>query len=184
MIFEGELNVDLNENYPDRITAEKVIERDIKVKLHCVALDGDYEMAKCEAQRATDRAHCEDMGCEFSMTPTKTSKAGGCDCDKRCMIEPMGECVGCEANMYRPKALLHWYKGEGMDEMEFQETDKNVRDLYGDEDGDDEGEDGDGDRDEDKYMAISVNYRGQVKVKEASATVQWLETNKKLTFVK
>jgi len=31
--------------------------------------------------------------------------------------------------MYRRKAFLHWYKGEGMDEMEFQEADKNVRDL-------------------------------------------------------
>lgn len=31
--------------------------------------------------------------------------------------------------MYRRKAYLHWYKGEGMDEMEFQEADKNVRDL-------------------------------------------------------
>ena len=32
-------------------------------------------------------------------------------------------------------------------------------------------------------MAISVNYRGQVKAKEANATVQWLKTNKKVTFV-
>merc|ERR1711963_1283511 len=31
--------------------------------------------------------------------------------------------------MYRRKAFLHWCKGEGMDEMEFQEADKNVRDL-------------------------------------------------------
>merc|ERR1712048_1364207 len=31
--------------------------------------------------------------------------------------------------MYKRKAVLHWYKGEGMDEMEFQEADKNVRDL-------------------------------------------------------
>merc|ERR1712156_1361064 len=31
--------------------------------------------------------------------------------------------------MHRRKAFLHWYKGEGMDEMEFQEADKNVRDL-------------------------------------------------------
>merc|ERR1711963_846282 len=31
--------------------------------------------------------------------------------------------------MYRRKAFLHWYKGEVMDEMEFQEADKNVRDL-------------------------------------------------------
>merc|ERR1711899_65302 len=33
------------------------------------------------------------------------------------------------AIMYKRKAFLHWYKGEGMDESEFQEADKNVRDL-------------------------------------------------------
>jgi len=33
------------------------------------------------------------------------------------------------ASMYKRKAFLHWYKGEGMDEMEFQEADANVRDL-------------------------------------------------------
>merc|ERR1712117_754057 len=33
------------------------------------------------------------------------------------------------AKMYKRKPFLHWYKGEGMDEMEFQEADKNVRDL-------------------------------------------------------
>jgi len=31
--------------------------------------------------------------------------------------------------MYRRKAFLHSYMAEGMDEMEFQEADKNVRDL-------------------------------------------------------
>merc|ERR1712217_682606 len=31
--------------------------------------------------------------------------------------------------MYRRKAFLHSHKGEGMDEMEFQEAEKNVRDL-------------------------------------------------------
>merc|ERR1712115_402773 len=39
------------------------------------------------------------------------------------------------------------------------------------------------DAEEDKYMAVSVNYRGSVKAKEANATVQWLKTNKKVTFV-
>ena len=33
------------------------------------------------------------------------------------------------AKLYKRKAFLHWYKGEGMDEMEFQEADKNLRDL-------------------------------------------------------
>ena len=36
---------------------------------------------------------------------------------------------------------------------------------------------------EDKYMAISLNYRGDVKSKEANATVQWLKQNKKVSFV-
>jgi len=39
------------------------------------------------------------------------------------------------------------------------------------------------DAEEDKYMAISVNYRGDAKAKEANATVQWLKTNKKVSFV-
>jgi tubulin beta len=33
------------------------------------------------------------------------------------------------ATMYKRKAFLHWYTGEGMDQMEFQEADSNVRDL-------------------------------------------------------
>jgi len=36
---------------------------------------------------------------------------------------------------------------------------------------------------EDKYMAISVNYRGAIKSKEANATVQWLKQNNKISFV-
>merc|ERR1712212_1157143 len=36
---------------------------------------------------------------------------------------------------------------------------------------------------EDKYMAISVNYRGGIKSKEANATVQWLKQNNKISFV-
>ena len=31
--------------------------------------------------------------------------------------------------LYKRKAFLHWYKGEGMDELEFQEADNNVKDL-------------------------------------------------------
>merc|ERR1719429_1081734 len=39
------------------------------------------------------------------------------------------------------------------------------------------------DAEEDKYMAVSVNYRGAVKAKKANATVQWMKSNKKVTFV-
>ena len=31
--------------------------------------------------------------------------------------------------MFRRKAFLHWYSGEGMDEMEFTEAGSNVNDL-------------------------------------------------------
>merc|ERR1719322_1494916 len=31
--------------------------------------------------------------------------------------------------MFRRKAFLHWYTGEGMDEMEFTEADSNMQDL-------------------------------------------------------
>jgi len=57
--------------------------------------------------------------------------------------------------MFRRKAFLHWYTGEGMDEMEFTEAESNMKDLvseyqqyqeatcdddYGDEDDHDEEE--------------------------------------------
>ena len=31
--------------------------------------------------------------------------------------------------MFKRKAFLHWYTGEGMDEMEFQEAQTNLNDL-------------------------------------------------------
>jgi len=36
---------------------------------------------------------------------------------------------------------------------------------------------------EDKYMAISLNYRGEIKSKVANATVQWVKTQGKVSFV-
>jgi len=36
---------------------------------------------------------------------------------------------------------------------------------------------------EDKYMAISLNYRGAIKSKQANQTAQWLKQNNKVTFV-
>ena len=65
------------------------------------------------------------------------------------------------SRMYKRKAFLHWYKGEGMDEMEFQEADKNMRDLVTeyqdkqdvvveqDEDQDEDGDDDDEEEDAD-----------------------------------
>merc|ERR1711970_733285 len=36
---------------------------------------------------------------------------------------------------------------------------------------------------EDKYMAISLNYRGNVKSKESNSVMQWLKSNSKVQFV-
>ena len=50
--------------------------------------------------------------------------------------------------MFRRKAFLHWYTGEGMDEMEFTEAESNMNDLvseyqqYQDASIDDEGVEG------------------------------------------
>merc|ERR1719190_41142 len=57
--------------------------------------------------------------------------------------------------MFRRKAFLHWYTGEGMDEMEFTEAESNLNDLvseyqqYQDAGVDDDEEEGDDDDDED-----------------------------------
>merc|ERR1712128_246882 len=59
-------------------------------------------------------------GCEMSSTFVANTTA----------IKGMFQRISAQfAKMYKRKAFLHWYKGEGMDEMEFQEADKNVRDL-------------------------------------------------------
>jgi len=38
--------------------------------------------------------------------------------------------IGAQFNaMFQRKAFLHWYTGEGMDEMEFTEAEANMADL-------------------------------------------------------
>ena len=52
--------------------------------------------------------------------------------------------------MFRRKAFLHWYTGEGMDEMEFTEAESNMNDLvseyqqYQDATAEDDAEDAEG----------------------------------------
>jgi tubulin beta len=56
--------------------------------------------------------------------------------------------------MFRRKAFLHWYTGEGMDEMEFEEAESNMNDLiseyqqYQEAGIDDEGDYGEGEGEE------------------------------------
>merc|ERR1712014_142984 len=51
-----------------------------------------------------------------------------------CDIPPKGlkmavAFAGNSTAMFRRKAFLHWYTGEGMDEMEFTEAESNMNDL-------------------------------------------------------
>ena len=59
--------------------------------------------------------------------------------------------------MFRRKAFLHWYTGEGMDEMEFTEAESNMNDLvseyqqYQEATAEDEGEFDDEEEGEQEY---------------------------------
>ncbi|CAD7673460.1 unnamed protein product [Nyctereutes procyonoides] len=45
-------------------------------------------------------------------------------------IQELFKCISEQfVAMFRRKAFLHWYLGEGMDEMEFTEADSNMNDL-------------------------------------------------------
>lgn len=45
-------------------------------------------------------------------------------------IQELFQRVGTQFSaMFRRKAFLHWYTGEGMDEMEFTEAESNMNDL-------------------------------------------------------
>merc|ERR1712159_687020 len=45
-------------------------------------------------------------------------------------VQEMFKRVGEQfTSMFRRKAFLHWYTGEGMDEMEFTEAESNMNDL-------------------------------------------------------
>merc|ERR1712194_1005342 len=60
-------------------------------------------------------------------------EAEGCDCLQGFQITAIQEMfkrVGEQFTaMFRRKAFLHWYTGEGMDEMEFTEAESNMNDL-------------------------------------------------------
>jgi len=66
--------------------------------------------------------------------------------------------------MFRRKAFLHWYTGEGMDEMEFTEAESNMNDLvseyqqYQEATVDDDDDDYDDDRNDDDYEERDDDY--------------------------
>ena len=78
--------------------------------------------------------------------------------------------------MFRRKAFLHWYTGEGMDEMEFTEAESNMNDLiseyqeYQEATADDEYEDEDtGDYQSQNYNTSQDYYEERQRSREPSA---------------
>merc|ERR1712172_431470 len=123
----------------------------------------DDEVAKIQQKMADDFVSWipNNIKSSFIEVPPEGSAISGTFVANTTAIKGVFQRISAQfAKMYKRKAFLHWYKGEGMDEMEFQEADKNVRDLiteYQDkqdavvdlEDDDDEDDEEDEDEDED-----------------------------------
>merc|ERR1712132_12158 len=62
--------------------------------------------------------------------PPKGLKMAACFLGNSTAIQEMWKRVSEQFTaMFRRKAFLHWYTGEGMDEMEFTESESNMNDL-------------------------------------------------------
>merc|ERR1712129_641215 len=125
----------------------------------------DDEIAKIQAKMADDFVSWIPNNIKSSImgVPPEGTEMSGTFVANTTAIKGVFQRISAQfVKMYKRKAFLHWYKGEGMDEMEFQEADKNVRDLiteYQDkqdavvdldgEDDDDDDSDADDDADDD-----------------------------------
>jgi tubulin beta len=92
----------------------------------------DDEVAKIQQKMADDFVTWIPNNIKSSIitVPPEDTPMSGTFCANTTAIKGVFQRISAQfAKMYKRKAFLHWYKGEGMDEMEFQEADKNVRDL-------------------------------------------------------
>merc|ERR1712129_695103 len=92
----------------------------------------DDEIAKVQQKMADDFVSWipNNMKTSVITVPPEGSEISGTFVANTTAIKGVFQRISAQfAKMYKRKAFLHWYKGEGMDEMEFQEADKNVRDL-------------------------------------------------------
>merc|ERR1711957_174246 len=62
--------------------------------------------------------------------------------------------------MFRRKAFLHWYTGEGMDEMEFTEAESNMNDLVSEYQ---------------QYQDASAEEEGEFDEEEGEYDMQWAD---------
>lgn len=63
--------------------------------------------------------------------------------------------------MFKRKAFLHWYTGEGMDEMEFTEAESNMNDLIAEYQ---------------QYQEATIDDQDEYDAENNSAAVETLET--------
>merc|ERR1711997_927672 len=92
----------------------------------------DDEIAKIQAKMADDFVSWIPNNIKSSIidVPPEGTQMSGTFVANTTAIKGVFQRISAQfAKMYKRKAFLHWYKGGGMDEMEFQEADKNVRDL-------------------------------------------------------
>merc|ERR1712172_331983 len=113
----------------------------------------DDEIAKIQAKMADDFVSWIPNNIKSSIidVPPEGCQMSGTFVANATAIKGVFQRISAQfAKMYKRKAFLHWYKGEGMDEMEFQEAEKNVRDLITEyQDKQDAVVDLDGDEDDD-----------------------------------
>jgi len=94
--------------------------------------DVDDNVEKLQTKQAEDFVEWipNNIKSSIVVTPPKTSSMSSTFIANSTALKGIFQRLATQFGaMYRRKAFLHWYKGEGMDEMEFQEADKNVRDL-------------------------------------------------------
>merc|ERR1712150_404932 len=93
---------------------------------------GDDQMDKLQTSQGDDFVEWipNNIKTSIVVTPPKSSEISATFIANTTALKGIFQRLATQFGaMYRRKAFLHWYKGEGMDEMEFQEADKNVRDL-------------------------------------------------------
>ena len=64
-----------------------------------------------------------------SVPPVGQTQAATCLSNSTAVQELFTRTLAQFSAMYKRRAFLHWYTGEGMDEMEFTEAESNTQDL-------------------------------------------------------
>ncbi|KIM29971.1 hypothetical protein M408DRAFT_15648 [Serendipita vermifera MAFF 305830] len=94
----------------------------------------EIEIAVQQLQNKNSNAFVDWIPDNVSITlcavpPVGQTQAGICLSNTTAIQEVFKRISALFSSMYKRKAFMHWYTGEGMDEMEFAEAESNVADL-------------------------------------------------------